>query len=91
LKAEKTGFPAYEGNGETVYAMRIKSVDRFERIGHNGLCARLNFENGRMSEVFPAWADAENPHAGDYLLVRDKGLPNCLSAEEFNQQYREIT
>lgn len=86
MDASKTGFPAFEKDGETVYAGQITAIEMFDHP-LLGKCPRLWFGK-RKAEFHPDFLLTNCPEVGGYFVVRDEGLPFCMSAKDF--KYGEV-
>lgn len=83
----KSGLPEYFGDGESVWAAKITSVEPFNRGDLIG-CARLGFaEEDRHANIIPRWVQQFNPQVGGYFVCFAEREPIFLLEDAFKQRY----
>lgn len=87
MSASKTGFPAFVGKGETMYAAKITDMSTDQATGYT----LITFgEIDKQTTATAEWVGVHQPQIGGYMVVTNKGVRThgrFMPAVEFIQGY----
>lgn len=91
MSAAKTGFPAFVGKGETMYAAKITDMVTDQATGYT----RISFgELDKQTVATSEWVRVHQPEIGGYMVVTNKGMQTYgrfMPAPEFFASYTSAT